>query len=269
MIPATPKNDRTMIVVLPLCDHDGCMLTKNLRWMFDLDGANDFDAVVSQDSSMYPTLARDAIAAARKAFRSVTVIKYDMPPETKWPNGANWAFQSTAWRMIELGRPWFWCEADCIPLRPGWLKIWQAEYDHCDKPIMGSIIKERGWMNGTAIYPHNFCDISPKAMKATDLAWDFVCWPDISKITHNANHLMEHCWGILDGKPSAHSGVVASFPTQKEVDDWVPSRAILWHRSKDGSLIDRLRERLDKRKYEHRHTDRKLSEGQRVASLVP
>lgn len=269
MTPSEPIADRNMIVVLPVCDRDGFMMTKNLLWMADLDGVNQFDAVVSLDSSTYTTMAKEVVDAARKAFRTVTVFKYDMPPETKWPNGANWAFQSTAWRMIQFGRPWFWLEADCIPLRPGWLKVWQAEYDRCSKPIMGAVIKERGWINGTAVYPHNFCDLSPRAMKATDLAWDFMCWPDIAKITHNSNHLMEHCWGIVEGKPSPHSGVVASFPTHKELEGWVPPRAVLWHRNKDGTLIDRLRERLARQKYADSHPDSKLPKRQTVAALVP
>lgn len=239
----TPKVDNRIIVVLPLCDRDCFVGTKNLHWMAELDGVMDFDAFVSQDSSTYPVLAAEFIDAARKAFRSVTVFKYPMPPETSWPFGANWAFQSTAWQMMKMGRPWFWWEADCVPLKSGWMKRWQEEYDKGGKPLMGPIIKGRGWANGTSVYPANFPDLSPGAMEATEYAWDWRMQPDTIHLTHDANHLFDHVWGIIDGQPHPSEGPPATFPTQKEVDRYVNPDAILFHRNKDGSLIDRLRER--------------------------
>lgn len=238
-----PKGDNRIIVVLPLCDRDVFIGTKNLRWMAEMDGVNDFDALVSQDSSTYPVLAAEFIEAARKAFRSVTVFKYPMAPETSWPYGANWAFQSTAWHMMNLGRPWFWLESDCIPLKPGWMKRWQEEYDKCGKPMMGPIIKGRGWANGTSVYPANFPDLSPGAMEATEHAWDWRMEKDTIHLTHDANHLFCHVWGVIDGKAHPSEGPAPTFPTQREVDRYIDHNAILFHRTKDGSLIDRLRER--------------------------
>lgn len=245
-----PKGDNRIIVALPICDRDIYVGTKNLRWMAELDGKMDFDALISQDSSTYPVLAQEFFEAAKAAFRSVTVFKYAMPPETSWPFGANWAFQSTAWQMMGYGRPWYWHEADCIPLKPGWMTRWQEEYNKCGKPIMGPIIRGRGWMNGTAIYPANFPDLSPEAMTATQYAWDWVTEKETIHLTHDAGHLLDHVWGIIDGKPCPAEGPVATFPTQKEVDKYVNPDAILFHRNKDGSLIDRLRERRARRIYE-------------------
>lgn len=242
-----PRTDNRMIVVLPCCDKDAFIGVKNLKWMSELDGVNDFDALVSMDSSTYQTLSKEFVDAARKAFRSVTVFKYPMPPETQWPYGANWAFQSTAWQMMNFGRPWFWMESDCVPLKPGWLKRWQEEYDRCGKPMMGPVIKGRGWVNGTSVYPANFPDLSPGAMDATNFAWDWRMERDTIHLTHDASHLFDHVWGIIDDKPCPAEGPAAIFPTQREVDKYINPDAILFHRAKDGSLQDRLRERKARR----------------------
>lgn len=243
------KRDNRIIVVLPVCDRDAYAGTKNLKWMAELDGRIDADAVVSEDASTFQVLAKEFREAAQKVFRSVTFFKYPMPPEAAWPCGPNWAFQSVAWHMMGFGRPWYWHEADAIPLKPGWFARLQEEYDKGGKPLMGPIIKGRGWMNGTAVYPHNFPELSPEAMAATQHAWDWVTEKETIHLTHDAAHLIDHVWGIVDDKPSPTDGPAATFPTQREVDKYINPNAIIFHRNKDTTLVDRLRERLAKQRH--------------------
>ena len=234
---------QTPVVVLPCCEKDLQMLIKNLQWMKDLDGQQHFDALVSQDPDTNRILAGQVMDAARAAFVHVDHFVYDRVPMPRWPFGPNWAFQSTAWHIYErVGRPWFWMEADCVPLREGWLSEWFDEYAHCGKPFMGAVVPGRQHMNGTAIYPANFPEVSPAAMKAADVAWDWVMQNDTIPLTHNSK-LLFHFWGVVNGMPHPYDGPPANFLTQADVDRWIPPHAVLVHRAKFGTLQDRLRER--------------------------
>jgi hypothetical protein len=237
---------RRPVIVLPCCERDLQMLLKNLQWMTELDGQQSADALVAQDPDTNRILARQVIDAARAAFQQVDLLVYDRVPSPMWPFAPNWAFQSTAWHMYQrVGRPWFWCEADCVPLSAGWLNRWFDEYEQAGRPLMGAVVEGRGHCNGTAIYPANFPELSPNAMRATDVAWDWVMRAETIAHTH-PSRLLAHCWGIVRDQPHPYEGPPASFRIQAQVDKWVRAGAVLFHRSKDGTLIDRLRERLHK-----------------------
>lgn len=230
------------LIVFPCCEKDLQMLIKNLHWMTELDGTQPFEALISQDPDTNKILAGQVMSAACAAFARVSLFIYDRVPMPRWPFGPNWAFQSTAWHIYErVGRPWFWCEADCVPLRSGWLTAWYEDYGRAGQPFMGSVVEGRGHMNGTGIYPENFPDISPKAMAAADVAWDWVMRPDTYPLTHHSK-LLQHCWGIVNDQPHPYDGPPACFLSQAQVSRWVRPDAVLFHRSKDGTLIDRLRE---------------------------
>lgn len=234
--------NRQPVVVLNACDRDCQMELKKLAWIDELGGCKHFDCLVAVDATMNKILARELVNAARKVFHTVQTTQYNPPHMTNWPLAANWAFQWAAWAMFEDGRAWFWFEADCVPVKEGWMDALADEYWKCGKPLMGSIVTGRGHLNGTAIYPHNFPELSPKAMQCTNQAWDWEMTSDIIHLAHNSA-LMAHCWGIVNGMPSPYDGPPASFTTQEQVDRWIPKGAVVFHRAKFGDLIDRLRER--------------------------
>jgi len=252
------------VTVLPACDRDCQMLMKSMDWMRELDGQLPFSALVAQDAGMNKILAKQVLEKARATFVDVEHFIYQHPPTTGWPHVANWAFQHTAWHFYyTVGRPWFWMEADCVPLKAGWLRDWNAEYVRCGKAIMGAIVGGRGHCNGTAIYPPEFPELSTRAMQSSDVAWDWEMRQETIAMTHDTK-LMCHVWGVENGKPSPYGGNAASFNNQGEVDAWVCPEAVLFHRSKDGTLIDRLRER---RNDKHRNSDRVTSGGRGMARV--
>lgn len=236
-------DNQRLAVVLPVCDRDVYALTQNLKWMLELDGKIDTAAVVHQDSGTNPNLAEEAHSLACRLFTSTVRNIYQTAPMPRWPNAPNWAFQHAAIKMQELDMPWFWMEPDCVPLRRSWYEIWSHEYFSCGKPIMGHIVSGRGHLNGTAVYPPNFPDLSPAAMDCEDVAWDWVMKDETIHLCHHTS-LLGHVWGIVGGKPTPYDGQAATFNTQAEVDAIVPRGAILFHRAKYCDLIDRLRERL-------------------------
>jgi FkbM family methyltransferase len=98
-----------------------------------------------------------------------------------------------------------------------------------------------------AIYPPNIAQYSERMMmaglvdakdatgKPYQPPWDYYGSAQVRKHLHVMNGLMQHLWD-LDGKP-------ITFPTQESVQKLLRPEVFLFHRVKDSSLIERLRER--------------------------
>jgi hypothetical protein len=78
---------------------------------------------------------------------------------------------------IKRSGPCFlWIEADCVPLKPGWIDQMEGEYKHCGKPFMGCVYQRPfSHLTGCAIYPNNIEQYNPKVTKGGyTSAWDVV-----------------------------------------------------------------------------------------------
>lgn len=242
MIPLFNALPHKMRVALPVCARDWMLMLKNLDWQAELENPKDFDCVLSVDREIPDDVIRELERAAWRAFSKVEVFIYPTAPVKSWPQAPNWAFQHTAIYMQPAGRAWFWMEPDCVPLQPGWLDAWNEEYVQCHKLVMGVIVRGMGHCNGTAVYPANFPRLSRAAMTCVDDAWDGVMKKDTILLTHDASHLLCHVWGIERGRAKWHGGEAAHFSSWHDVQKWVDMKAVLFHRCKDGSLIDQLQE---------------------------
>lgn len=241
MLPPFDPVDAQIRVVLPVCNMDAGLMLKNLEWQCELDGRKPHDCVLSIDPEVPSGTARGLEIAAWNTYSEVNVYQYPEPPNKAYPNASNWAFQHTARYMMAGGRSWYWMEADAIPVRPGWLTALNQRYNVCQMPMMGSIVRGMGHCNGTAIYPANFPQLSDVAMTATDIAWDGQMMGQTIHLTHDASDIMCHVWGIERGWPTAFGGRPIHFNNVEQVRRWVCPKAVVFHRNKDGSLIDQLR----------------------------
>ena len=231
-----------LVVVLPVCPKDVDLMIKCLEWAIVLDGRNQFDCLIAHDPSLNGTALDRIRSVAARAFKQVLEFSYPRPPRETWPDACNIAFQSTAQHMQAVHhRPWLWFEADCVPLKPDWLPMLWQEYQFAGQPIMGPVIEGCGHMNGTGIYPANFATLSPRAMSAGELAWDTSMTPDLVGKTHDCSRLWCHRWGNVNGQLHQSQGPPPHFPNVESVRLWIPPEAVLFHRCKDGSLIDQLR----------------------------
>lgn len=99
-------------------------------------------------------------------------------------------------------------------------------------------------MTGNAIYPRNLARVAPTALIIEKTAWDCGAAHEIIPQAFFTIKI-QHVYGN------------ETFPTWKEVERIVRTEAVLFHQSKDGTLIARLRERriaeahLAKRTFEH------------------
>lgn len=236
--------DKEFLVALPVCVKDADLLLKALAWMTELDGQNQFDCLIAYDTTLGPAWMSRLRAAAQRAFRTVFEFQYNRPIRENWPDACNVAFQATANHINTVHkRSWLWFEADCVPLKPDWLPALWQEYQNCGYPIAGPVIDGVGHMNGTAIYPANFANLSPRAMSATSEAWDTAMTSDIVGKVHDLSRLFCHRWGIVNGMLHQSQGTPPHFSSPLSVDQWIPKDAVIFHRCKDGSLIDQLRAR--------------------------
>lgn len=237
-----------LLVVLPFYSGDEWLLLKNLELMKEMDGHLNFDCLLTTDTITNPARA---LAAAAGLFDLVTAFQYPRPLRSDWPFPQNNMFMHTAWRIYNAHRgPWLLCETDATPLNKGWLSDLWLEYRKGNKPFGGVWSEKAKAFNGTAIYPSNVVQYSQKMMTAAltrdvndgQPPWDMFGSKEVFPHLHVMNGLMQHVWD--DGAGKAHT-----FPTMKAFKTIVRPGVVLFHRCKDGSLVDRARERFRGRKY--------------------
>lgn len=239
-----------MIPVLHFCAKDADLMVKNLEWWIHLDGKADFHAILSHDDA---TPARQVEAVKKLAdqyFRSVEVFWYPQPLKKSWPAAPNWAWQNTA-RYVAATKndSWFWIESDVVAIRRGWLKDIADEHSRAGKPFSGHIVDKMGHLNGSAVYPPNVALYSVDAFRTEESAWDVVLGKDLGRDgnvlqhVHPSHTLFQHCWCINpdDGKAWNGSGELATFKNTHDVVRLVDLTMAIFHRCKDGTLIDMLR----------------------------
>lgn len=235
----------SLLVVLPFYFGDEHLLLKNLAWMKELDGRLDYDCMLACDTDTNPVRAK---ASAESLFRSVRVLQYKRVQHNHWPFQQNNAFTNVAWHIsAKHNGPWFWCETDSVPTKKGWLDALWVEYQKGGKPFGGHWNPASNIFNGVAFYPQNIPRYSQDMMMAGLVdakdaqgnpyqpPWDYYGSKQVRKHLHVMNGLMQHLWDF-DGKP-------ITFQTQESVQKLLRPEAVLFHRVKDGSLIDRLKER--------------------------
>lgn len=264
-----------MIVVLPFCNKDAQLACKNLEWMHELDGKTSYRCMLAYPEGTEQQWIDRMLAAAVQTFSDVHVFVYPDSDERTWPAGPNWSWQNVA-RYIPMitdtkgnnypfpkiyppDTPWLWLEADAIPMKPKWLDTLFDEYKRGGKPFMGHIVQDMGHMNGVGIYPNDVARYTTKPFMVVHGAFDVAMKEEAIEETHNANHLILHCWGLGSNDHPQHRGddPVASFRDVGQMnrvlnctkEEWELRQSkgepvgpkpdeVLFHRCKDGSLID-------------------------------
>lgn len=233
-----------MIVVLHFCSKDWEATARNLNWMLELDPHSSLPCLLAYDDETPPAAVQRIEALARRYFASIKTFWYPAPLKKTWPAAPNWAWQNVA-RYIEweLKQPWLWLESDAIPIRTGWLTDIESEYSRCGQPFMGVIPEGMNHLNGVCVYPGNISHHTVNALMTEETAWDVVLGLDTEGKRHSADRLFQHFWAV-NPATNQHwngSGALVSFKSQADLVRWCDLKAALFHRCKDGSLIEQLR----------------------------
>jgi len=231
-------------VALHFCTKDFSTMIDTLKWMASLHGTLESDALLVFPSDTSTKIVASVHDAAKAVFQTKK-HSYSCPARAGWPLGPNLAWQATARHMLTGHAPWLWLEADAIPIKADWLIQLEKVYAHCGKSFMGPIVPHMGHCNGVAIYPANSASRCPKAMAATNQAWDYLMREEMIHDCHDASDLMFHFWGLVNGRPHHQSGNAPHFSSINDVKRWIPESAVLMHRCKDRSLTKILNESLN------------------------
>lgn len=229
-----------MIVVLPYCSKDLGLAIKLLDWIGTLDGGNKNPEVLLVSSQpVKPNEDEMVIASAKKGFNSVLMVKQPVADERGWPQSANALFRLAAEAMKQQRQPWLWLEPDATPTKAGWFRALDQEYARAKKPFMGAFHhRPIPHLNGVAVYPYDIWRVAPAMIRMNPQAFDCVSPHDCQAILKQSHvtPLIQHEW-------SPH-GFELDSPARrfdKRLDGLRPD-ALIYHRCKDGSLIDCLRQ---------------------------
>lgn len=202
------------------------------------------------------THAEKLMEAIDGAFDSIDLYVLPNDGVRGWPQGPNHYWCGTIRHLMVDRRntdPWLWCELDCTPLKPGWLKSLLTEYNLVRKPFMGVIcttyatnpektelVDAGRHMVGAGIYPPNMGDYSqlwPYTGNMTQ-AFDYLIQWEVVPHMHDTP-LMQHGFrtqdytvtdGVAQGKDSHN------FPCGIRFDQAIRPEVVLHHGCDDGSL---------------------------------
>ena len=227
-----------ILCVLPVSTRDLAQAIDLLDWIFELGGQPENDALVVADCKIDEEDVEMVLGRAKIAFAKATVIRtpHSLPDE-RWPLGPNWMFETAVrWVAEHWRKPFWWNEADCIPLVTRWLTTLENAYYAALHPFMGYIVDATNGsspaprhLTGCAVYPGNAMEYMRHTFGSI-YAWDVASHSQVVPITHHTL-LFQHNWGTM-GKP----------PTYLTLDPIRPG-AVVAHRCKDGSLTRLLRAR--------------------------
>jgi hypothetical protein len=234
-------------VVIPFCRGDKDQAVRLLRWIAEL-GKVDARCYLIGPEACAPS---GLLSLAYKAFSEAAAwIDYE-DIQCNWQHkdidmlksavGPNSIFRQVAWNMNLQGLgPWLFLEPDSVPVAPDWMEQLCAEYVSCKKSFMGDRVDESTHpgkigltlhMSGVAIYPQKVPALAPEAIRPSDVAFDM----------QGASQIVPQCHfsELID-----HRFRAESFHSQADVERRIDKRVVLFHASKDGSLIERIREKI-------------------------
>lgn len=240
--------------VLPFSHVDAGAALELLRWMTELRGSQSHRALlVTDDDSIArkPDVAAQIQAEAKRAFGEVSMTVLTGIGHLKWPAASTMIFIHAARHIARhIHAPFFFCEADCIPIHRHWLAELEQNYRKCRTPFMGCIVelnsKPNKHVTGCACYPPNAIEwveeFEARARRGEWLAWDLAAAERMVPLTSNTD-LVQHSWGLWKEPPTFVRERQWFEPNYiKTLNSLSPSAAV-FHRCKDGSLIRLLRER--------------------------
>lgn len=236
-----------LIVATAYCSKDHAEATRLLKWIAELDTQVDHHLLLVADNAVPMETKKSIDALGKSVFASCETILVKAPA----PVADN--YHAPAAVMFEKGMGhidscykwnWLWLEPDAVPLKSGWLDTLAEAYDRCPKRFMGSVTKTDGngvpptVFFGTGVYPNcaysdlkKFCD----GKQPFDIAFsDYV----VSR-AQNSN-LFFHRFGSPKDPPTFRDVKLPTDGPNVGTIDIISKEAVLFHRNKDGTLIDLL-----------------------------
>lgn len=220
-----------MFVALPVVSGDAHLAIKNLDWAIELDGPVPFDCLVAHEIPDADAIS-PVIDRAKKYFRNVIVHRYNPWLGTKaWPQPQNYAWQNVGkWMYSNMLDHFLWWEPDAVPVRKGWLTLLANAVIEGKKPFCGCWFYSHGryYMAGVGIYTPKVLEICPRAFTTLVNPFDQILGMSIVNKVHQTTLIR-------------HEIEPVSFRDGNDLKFHLDQETALFHKCKDGSLIDVLR----------------------------
>lgn len=225
-----------MILCLSFCAKDKPIAQRLANWIAELGGTNRHDLLLGYHEDTTP----DGIAEVLTPhFNHVGGFKI-VEDATTYPEIANMMWKACANKVADtFDAPWFWMEPDGVPLMPEWLDRIEDEYNEAKKPFMLDLVvtPTSRHNSGTGVYPGKVRDYTQRLWQLAGSPWDVFLAPDFMPHTHHTELIHDKFYRVWD---DSNSGPPV-FPDAASLSI-IETKAVIFHRNKDGSLIDRLRE---------------------------
>jgi len=247
-----------MLVVLPVTRADSELAVKLARWISTLGGGANHSLLVAA-THQSKEAGEEVINILQGSFATAHTFIPESEHELGWPSSSNFMFQKTAGHLFARGNrlPFYWFEADNVPVKATWLDELQTEYNLAQKPFMGVIedscvfdketrklLKKDGQhMNGSGIYPANLAGVS-QLFNSIHLhkeaqPWDIYLRWEMKGHIHNSK-LMLNNWKSEKYVRTADGQIACSAIDPCYPGKYVGANVVVVHGCKDGSLIDLL-----------------------------
>jgi hypothetical protein len=244
--------NQPLLVVLPYHNGDIELARKLLEWIAELGSCHPHSILLCADASAPRDKVLELMAIARPHFtntRTMLVIvpapadgKKVWPPNVMFLNACR-----QVWDQFKMN--FLWLEPDAIPLYARWLDDIAEEYEECPLRFMGSLIKQQGqeglppeYLNGVAVYPNSAFEVFDKITSVKDSSQAFDIGSAASVVPKSMNtRLIQHYYGTKELPPVFVETRAPDAPKNHVMLDFIPVGTAIFHRSKDGKLIDLLR----------------------------
>lgn len=243
-----------LLLVIPFCQKDHVNAAQLLRWMAELQphGHRPHSCLLAADNIVPEEVKKAIFQLAKPQFAYTDLLRIPVPQDRQnWIGGSNFMFEQVSRTISEcIKHPWFWCEPDCVPLQRGWLDQLASAYADCPVRFLGAHIKAINQPNmpalhmaGCAIYDAQAHEGMKEFAKQTTQAFDIAA-AQYTVMRSRNTPLIQHFWGKPDMAPTFRETKAGSDPENTIPMGYLRPDAVLWHRCKDGTLINCLRKRM-------------------------
>lgn len=237
-----------MLVVLSCFSGDIQMSIRLMEWIAKLNGGPHQSSILLIVDSEIDWFDFKRLRNAASLAFSDPFYRESRIAAKGWSDAPNQVFHLACSEAFKMTEPWLWLESDCVPLRKGWLEAIEAEYAQLGKPYMGDIYvsdkhppgTQPQFMSGIAVYP---ATAFQELKFAGKLAWDM---ENAHHMIANGAHtdLVRHRWGEKDLPPTFVERIETNAAVNAFTPEMIRPQAVLFHRNKDGTLIDLLDKKL-------------------------
>lgn len=219
-----------------------------MEWIHELGGCKKHEALLVADAGVDWQRCLEVKRLASKSFKTATLISNGQSV-IGWVKGPKSLFLKAAEYAEIHHLPFLQMETDAVPIRWDWLEKIKEIYNQLSGHAMGfyypcnQIGLPQRMLSGIAVYPEGTLKIA-KLQLCSSENWDVAISRSLVAQTGIHTNLIYHLWGQKDLPPTFVDRKTNLSPINAFTLEDIPKEAVIWHRNKDGTLIELLRQKL-------------------------